>query len=180
MDNKFKLTSAEYVKLSNITESAVRKRRLAGKLEGEFKFENGKYFYATPLKGRPMQDEFTAAIHTKKQRRRNVPRDQTRYTKPHMQAANDFKQMFAINGRLKKAELEYITEDVIKIGKERHQQEVKKKLEQTDKALRRDSIFSKYGTGIYDARNEPIPRKRIRYKDEIEDDEAEFWSKKYY
>ena len=37
-----------------------------------------------------------------------------------------------------------------------------------------------YGFGIYDARNEPIPNKRIKTKDEIEDDERAFWSKKYY
>lgn len=37
-----------------------------------------------------------------------------------------------------------------------------------------------YGMGIYDARNEPIPNKRIRTKDEREDEERSFWSKKPY
>ena len=179
MQKDFKFTAAEYAKLSNITESAVRKRRLAGKLDGQYKFENGKYFYQSPLKGRPLQDEFTPKIHAKK-RRRHVPRDQVKYTKPHMQAANDFKQLFAINGRLKKAELDYITEDVIKIAKERHQQQLQLKLNENDKKIKNSNMFSKYGRGIYDARNLPIPNKKIKYQDEIEDEEREFWSKKYY
>ena len=51
--DKFKLTASEYAKILGITTSAVRKKRLAGKLEGQYVQKDSKYFYAPPGKSRP-------------------------------------------------------------------------------------------------------------------------------
>ena len=63
-----------------------------------------------------------------------------------------------------------------------------KSLEEGQKEMQREAQrtidnfkpMKNYGFGIYDARNEPISNKRIRWQDEIEDENRAFWSKKYY
>ena len=55
--------------------------------------------------------------------------------------------------------------------------------EMQQEALKKTDIFKpikNYGMGIYDARNEPIPNKIIKWSNEIEDEEKDFWSNKYY
>ena len=60
MDMKFKLNAKEYATLEGITASALRKRRLSGKLEGQFIKKGSEYFYSTPLQDRPNKGTFTA------------------------------------------------------------------------------------------------------------------------
>ena len=67
-----------------------------------------------------------------------------------------------------------IVDEVVELAKQRHQEKLLKKCE----PIKANNFV--YGRGIYDARNEPIPNKRIRYQDEAEDEERAFWSKKYY
>ena len=49
--NPFDLNRTEYAELLGISPEAVRMRLRRGKLEGEYKFENGKYFFRAPLRG---------------------------------------------------------------------------------------------------------------------------------
>ena len=76
--------------------------------------------------------------------------------------------------KISEAAAEEIVPEVIELAKQKHRKKLLKKCE----PIKTNS--SVYGMGIYDARNEPIPNKRIRTKDEREDDERAFWSKKYY
>jgi len=46
--NPFDLSRKEYAELLGITPNAVRMRMRHGKLEGEYIFENGKYFFRAP------------------------------------------------------------------------------------------------------------------------------------
>ena len=107
----YKFNSAEYAQLLGITASALRKRRLSGKLEGLYKVLDGKYMYAAP---RPNKVSFTG-----KKRRRNVPRHLTRYTSSAMAAANDLKQLARIKRLLTENEVQEITPDIIEVAKER-------------------------------------------------------------
>ena len=47
--NPFDLNRTEYAELLGITPNAVRMRMRHGRLEGQYKFENGKYFFKTPI-----------------------------------------------------------------------------------------------------------------------------------
>ena len=107
----YKFNSAEYAQLLGITASALRKRRLSGKLEGLYKVIDGQYMYAAP---RPNKVSFTG-----KKRRRNVPRHLTRYTSSAMAAANDLKQLARIQRLLTENEVQEITPDIIEVAKER-------------------------------------------------------------
>ena len=53
--NPYDLNRTEYAELLGITPNAVRMRLRHGKLDGEYKFENGKYFFRAPEKERANQ-----------------------------------------------------------------------------------------------------------------------------
>ena len=128
MTNKFIYTPKEYAAKHQITASALRKRRLAGKLEGLYELREGMYFYAD---GGPNKVNFTGKIGPwSVSKRRNVPRHQTRYTSSSLQQSNDLKQLMRIQGWLKESEIEHITPDIIQVAKERHRVELDKKLKQ--------------------------------------------------
>ena len=127
MTNKFIYTPKEYAAKQQITASALRKRRLAGKLEGLYEVREGMYFYAD---GGPNKESFTGKNSWSVVKRRNVPRHLSRITSNSLQLANDLKQMFRINKKLKESEIEHITPDIIEVAKRRHREELDKKLKQ--------------------------------------------------
>jgi len=157
----YKFNSAEYAQLLGITASALRKRRLSGKLEGLYKVIDGQYMYAAP---RPNKVSFTG-----KKRRRNVPRHLTRYTSSAMAAANDLKQLARIQRLLTENEVQEITPDIIEVAKERR----RKRLEEAASPLLPDT--KQYGRGLYNPLKSMGNYKKIKYSDEIEDEEREFW-----
>ena len=123
--DKFKLTASEYAKILGITTSAVRKKRLAGKLEGQYVQKDSKYFYAPPGKSRPNKVEVTPYNNPKfhgsvyrpkkhpsyyfRKKNRNVPYDETRYENApngsQLQLTNDLRQKARIDAKLKASEL---------------------------------------------------------------------------
>jgi len=127
MTNKFIYTPKEYAAKQQITASALRKRRLAGKMEGLYEVREGKYFYADVG---PNKDSFTGKNSWSVVKRRNVPRHKTHYTSSSLQKSNDLKQLMRIQGWMKESEIEHITPDIIAVAKERHRVELDKKLKQ--------------------------------------------------
>ena len=127
MTNKFIYTPREYAAKHQITASALRKRRLAGKLDGLYEVREGMYFYAD---GGPNKDSFTGKNSWSVSKRRNVPRHQTHYTSNSLQRSNDLKQLMRIQGWMKETEIEHITPDIIAVAKERHRAELDKKLKE--------------------------------------------------
>jgi hypothetical protein len=124
MTNKFIYTAAEYANKLNLTASALRKRRLAGKLEGLYELRDNEYFYAD---GGPNKDSFTP-LNSRSKKRRKVPSSMTRYTSSSLQKANDLKQLMRIQRMMKEEEIEHITPDIIAVAKQRHREELDKKL----------------------------------------------------
>ena len=53
--NPFDLNRTEYASLLGISPNAVRMRMRHGKLEGEYIFKNGKYFFRAPKRVRDYQ-----------------------------------------------------------------------------------------------------------------------------
>ena len=66
MDLKYKFSAKEYSTLCGITPSALRKRRLSGKLEGQFIKKGSEYFYSSQETDRPNKDKFTVYLQTQK------------------------------------------------------------------------------------------------------------------
>ena len=128
MDLKYKFNFKEYSAMLGISPSALRKRRLAGKLEGQYIKKGSEYYYASQEESRPNKVLFTQ----KNSRRRNVPRSEVQYHKAHnghqLQMANDVKQLCAINKRLSDAGIKEIVPDIIEVAKER-------RIERTRKAV---------------------------------------------
>jgi len=164
----YKFTSKEYSDYLGITASALRKRRLKGKLEGLYKVIDGKFMYAAP---RPNKENGTGIGQgfVVKKRRRNVPRHRTQYKSTAFALANDLKQLARIKKLLNENELEEITPEIFDVAKERRQKRLQKQLEPcpTDN--------NKYGQGLYNPLKSYGNYKRIKYSDEIEDEEREFW-----
>ena len=110
MNLKYKFNASEFAKLLGISTSGVRKRRLSGKLEGQYIKNNLEYFYSAPERDRPIKETFTSkTIHASQSsaRRRHVPDGETLYGKcrnPHqMQAMNDYRTLMRIQGLLTEA-----------------------------------------------------------------------------
>jgi len=97
MDQKYKFTASEYAQMCGIGTSALRKRRLKGKLEGQYILENNCYLYA---RHRPIKDvgtPVTGPKFTLKKRRRDVPRDKTKYTNRFFKEHNEQKMLKKLN-----------------------------------------------------------------------------------
>ena len=126
MDLKYKFTAKEYATMQGITASALRKRRLAGKLDGQYIKKGADYFYCITQTDGPNKQSFTV----KNSRRRHVPRSEVQYHKAHnghqLQMANDVKQLCAINKRLSDAGIKEIVPDIIEVAKERRIQRTRK------------------------------------------------------
>ena len=128
MTNKFIYTAKEYADKCRITASALRKRRLNGKLEGLYEVREGFYFYAD---GGSNKGSFTGTnVPRAVKKRRNIPRHQTRYTSNSLQQSNDLKQLMRIQRMMREEEIEHITPDIIQVAKDRHRAELDKKLKE--------------------------------------------------
>ena len=121
MDLKYKFNATEYATLNRITASALRKRRLSGKLEGQYIKKGSEYFYSTPLKDRPNKDKFPLHASRSNNKRRQVPEACTRYHNARnghqLKLANDIKQLARINRSLNENQIAEITPDIIEVAK---------------------------------------------------------------
>ena len=133
MDLEFKFNANEFSKMLQITPSALRKRRLAGKLEGQYKKINQNYFYKYNGADRPNNKEFTPKLS----RRRNVPRSEVRYHNARngnqLQLANDLKQLARIKRSLSEQQIAEITPDIFEIAKQRRATRLKEQIKKDSK-----------------------------------------------
>jgi|TARA_R100001079_G_scaffold91760_1_gene54359 hypothetical protein len=131
MDLKYKFNAKEYAMMQGITASALRKRRLAGKLDGQYIKKGSDYFYCITQTDGPNKQTFTV----KNSRRRHVPRSEVQYHKAHnghqLQQANDIKQLCAINKRLSDAGIQEIVPDIIEVAKQRRIERTKKAVDES-------------------------------------------------
>jgi hypothetical protein len=140
MDLKYKFTAKEYATMQGITASALRKRRLAGKLDGQYIKKGSDYFYCVTERDGPNKQSFTV----KNSRRRHVPRSEVQYHKAHnghqLQLANDVKQLCAINKRLSDAGIQEIVPDIIEVAKQRRIERTRKVVQES-----RNTVQKNYG-----------------------------------
>ena len=133
MDLKFKFNAKEYSLMQGITPSALRKRRLSGKLEGQYIKKGSEFFYASPEVDGPNKQSFTV----KNSRRRHVPRSEVRYHRArngqHLQRTNDLRQLARINRVLNEDQIAEITDDIFEVAKQRRAERVRQQIQQDSK-----------------------------------------------
>ena len=187
MDLKYKFNAKEYATLNGISASALRKRRLSGKLDGQFIKKGSEYFYCTPDADRPIKDEFTVHVSRSKPRRRNVHGSCTMYHKARnghqLKLANDIKQLARINRRLSEEQIAEITDDIFEVAKQRRAERLK-----AATAIPAETIKKNYGrfintnnAGYVDVKTKwrPLfPEAKDEYEEALKDAEPSF--KGYY
>lgn len=178
MDLKYKFTAKEYATMQGITASALRKRRLAGKLDGQYIKKGSDYFYCITQTDCPNKQSFT--VTNSRKRRRHVPRSEVQYHKAHnggqLQQANDIKQLCAINKRLSEAGIQEIVPDIIEVAKQRRIERSKKVTESLTKVQKNYGGFINCNSGGYkDIKPE---WKTIFEKDQLQEKEVK--QKVYY
>jgi hypothetical protein len=188
MDLKYKFNAKEYATLNGISASALRKRRLAGKLDGQFVKKGSEYFYAPPAGDRPNKEQFTVHGSRLKTRRRNVPGSCTLYHNARnghqLKLANDIKQLARINRRLSEEQIAEITDDIFEVAKQRRVERLKKATEVPDYKIQKN-----YGRfincsilGYTDVKTKwrPLfPKAKDEYDDALEDASAAYDGKYY-
>lgn len=145
MNTDFKFNANEFSKMLGISPSALRKRRLSGKMEGLYLKQGKDFFYKSSPKRRPNNDPFTPGssrlsrgqssmlqdpsrtkLPPRNNRRRNVAYDETNYGATRggnrLQLTNDLRQLTRIKGMLKQSELSEITDDLVVAVKEQLKQ----------------------------------------------------------
>ena len=155
MDMKYKFNAGEYSKMLGITPSALRKRRLSGKLEGQFIKKGSEYFYSSQETHRPNKDKFTVNVSRSKHRRRNVPDSCTNYHKARnghqLKALNDLRQLTRINKSLNESQIAEITDDIIEVAKQRRRE----RIAQQEQEAQRNLTKTNYG-GFINCNNRGI------------------------
>ena len=185
MDLKFKFNANEFAKLNGITPSALRKRRLSGKLEGQYIKKGSDYFYTPSLGHRPNNDQFTLNNSRSKVRRRNVDATNTNYHKVRnghqFKLTNDLRQLARINKRLNEEQIAEITDDIFEIAKQRRRDRIKKQEAQQSKNLKNLNYGGFNSNSIVDVRTNwrpLLPAARTEYDEALEN--AEPAATKYY
>ena len=186
MDLKYKFSAGEYATLNGITASALRKRRLSGKLEGQYIKKGSDYFYCITESNRPHKVEFTP--NNSRPRRRNVHGSSTMYHKVRnghqFKLHNDLKQLARINGRLSEEQISEITEDILEVAKQRRRERLKKQEQEMQKKLNNKNyggFVNCNNRGIKDIQTtwRPLfPKIKDEYDEALENAEPSF--KGYY
>ena len=134
---------------------------LHNKEEGNFKIENGKYFYKSPSGDRPNIEPVTPYNNPKfhgsqfrpkqypsqyKKRRRNIPRSDVNYANAanggQLQELNDIRQLTAIDKRLEEKHLKYLVPKIIELAKKEYRDdEIKAARKKADSHLIRKPNF---------------------------------------
>ena len=192
MVNEYILTSSEFAKLTDITTESLRSRRRRGMYKGQYLLKNKSYLWKRPrhFKGAPtvfdrssvsrgpgsVVREHSAAVHGPRNKNNGNHRAgiTKNYPNRFFELANQIRMVAKAQRKINDAEAQEIVPEIIELAKQKHREKLLKKCE----PIKANNFI--YGRGIYDARNEPIPNKRIRWSDEVEDEEREFWSRKPY
>ena len=188
----FYISTPEFALMLGISTEALRSRRRRGQYEGQYKFDGKNYLWAglRPNQVKKVRNdlvknpsrlslnprlESTVRGSGARVRRRGIVKEggQTRYPNLAFKNKNDARMFARITKGKDVNFLNRFTDKTLDVVHREMQQDAQQTIDNF-------KPIKNYGFGIYDARNEPIPNKRIRWADEAEDEEREFWSKKPY
>ena len=182
MSDEYILTSTEFSKLIDITTESLRSRRRRGMYKDQYVLKNKSYLWKRPRQKHIQMTAFNRrSVGRGPRYLKHAPRNKNsgnhklgitkNYPNKNFELSNEFKMIAKAQRKISAAAAEEITPEVIELAKQRHQEKLLKNCEPIK--------IKKYSRGIYDARNEPIPNKRIGYQDEAEDEENAFRNRYY-
>ena len=145
--NPFDLNRKEYAELLGISPNAVRMKQRRGKLEGEYKFENGKYYFRAPSRVRDYIVKDQAQKTTLKKIYNRGNHYKANYPNEAFRLHNERKMLRAVNER----DPSFI-DNYKQIKADYTRRKAEEKLEQQRKSIS-DPISKNYGSGIFNESN---------------------------
>ena len=97
--NPFDLNRKEYAELLGISPNAVRMKQRRGKLEGEYKFENGRYIFRAPQRARANYGQTPGHLTTTKKIYNRGNHYKANYPNEAFRLHNERKMLHAVNER---------------------------------------------------------------------------------
>lgn len=145
MQDEFIFTALEYAKMHGISKDCLRKRRKAGKLEGEYTVKDNCYFYKRP---RPNHEKSIPKIPPKRIRRRGAHKSMStvRYPNNAFRNHNEMKMLAKIKYNVDDETLSLLPEGIQK-AKEAKAERIKEA--QSTVHVPKRTPQKNYGTGIY-------------------------------
>ena len=145
MQEEFIFTALEYAKMHGISKDCLRKRRKAGKLEGEYPVKDNCYFYKRP---RPNQEKSTPKIPPQRVRRRGAHKSMSpvRYPNTAFRNHNEAKMMAKLKYNIDDETLSLLPEAIQK-AKEAKAERIREV--QSTVPGQRKGTPKNYCTGLY-------------------------------
>tara|TARA_R110002051_G_scaffold49425_1_gene96493 strand:+ start:98 stop:691 length:594 start_codon:yes stop_codon:yes gene_type:complete len=186
----FILTSTEFSKLINISTESLRSRRRRGMYADQYVLKNKSYWWKKP---RPKQVAMTAfdrcSVSRDSRSQLHGPRNKNsgnhklgvvkNYPNKAFEIHNEIRMLAKAKKKISAAGAEEITEDVIEIARQKHQEKLLKRIEPVNSGP--PLVTTSGYTRSYLQNMNPFQKgnyTRLKYKDEIEDEDREFWSSK--
>ena len=146
--NPFDLNRTEYASLLGISPNAVRMRMRHGKLEGEYIFKNGKYFFRAPKRARDYLglDHPRMTTQTKRKIRRGN-HHKANYPNEAFRLHNEMKMLAKLKHKVD-PEVQDLLPEAVELAKQ-------KKLERLQKSMREPAqgMLKNYGTQLINMSN---------------------------
>lgn len=149
--NPFDLNRTEYAELLNITPNAVRMRMRQGKLEGEYIFENGKYFFRAPLPLRGSIDIPVVNQTTLKKIYRRGNHYKAHYPNEAFRKHNEAKMLAKLKHNVDD-EVQELLPEAIEIAKQKKNDRINSSRPDPI-SVGRSASYKNYGTGLYSESN---------------------------
>jgi len=140
--NPFDLSRKEYAELLGITPNAVRMRLRHGKLEGEYIFENGKYFFRAPEATRANIGLTTGQKTTLKKIYRRGNHHKANYPNEAFRKHNEMKMLAKLKYNVDD-EVQSLMPEAVEIAKQKKAERIR---ELQNDLMRGRSPLTNYGT----------------------------------
>ena len=181
--NPFDLNRKEYAELLGISPNAVRMKQRRGQLEGEYKFENGKYIFRAPQRVRVNYGQTTGPLTAPKKIYNRGNHYKANYPNNAFRLHNERKMLNAVNER----DPDFINnyQDIkAKYTQDKAKEQIEKQRQQQQSSVR------KYGSPIFSESNKGYDDLRYHNGRADESQPNKFratnrgkninWEKKYY
>jgi hypothetical protein len=140
--NPYDLNRTEYAELLGITPNAVRMRLRHGKLEGEYKFENGKYLFKAPETVRANQGLTTGQKTALKKIYRRGNHYKAHYPNEAFRKHNEMKMLAKLKYSVDE-EVQSLMPEAVEIAKQKKAERMR---ELQKDLIRGKSPLTNYGT----------------------------------
>ena len=144
--NPFDLNRTEYASLLGISPNAVRMRMRHGKLEGEYIFKNGKYFFRAPKRARDYLglDHPRMTTQTKRKIRRGN-HHKANYPNEAFRLHNEMKMLAKLKQKVD-PDVQDLLPEAVELAKQ-------KKAERLKQSTLNAPQTNKYGSGLFNESN---------------------------